>query len=449
VTGPSHPDYAATSDLSDEMDEMIRALQDVKMREEEYEAMKVLEGSLVGLPDDFKLAERSRTLIFEGTVRHLHVGDRERAALDLLHSSSAGPRHSLRARAPSETYISSTLAAPPRPAAVPRRTSDRAVVTTKARPVSTASDSNASTTASSASCSVSTASDSNASVGATTQTSASQSSSVGTTPPGSPESPKAKIKSLRAPPAATPPGTSKRNSLVSSPASAVLPLPSQSPSLPPTSKLRLRAKESSLHVWVFSDVVILARRDDPGRLTKSDRALPALHRRVLDHVGVARLRGFEDMSNKTGERRATRSTEEIIADCAPFRAGTDYDNLLEINVDSWSSRSQGPTHRASFYVVPPLRLKPKSGRPSSASSTFSRSSTMTSFSSKLSASTNSAATVMPDVDLATFGKLYAALGNAQIGIDPPETAPSLGTDYWISRVRRVKADMRARRHGLA
>ncbi|KAG0664606.1 hypothetical protein C6P46_001202 [Rhodotorula mucilaginosa] len=426
VTGPSHPDYAATSDLSDEMDEMIRALQDVKMREEEYEAMKVLEGSLVGLPDDFKLAERSRTLIFEGTVRHLHVGDRERAALDLLHSSSAGPRHSLRARAPSETYISSTLAAPPRPAAVPRRTSDRAVVTTKARPVSTASDSNASTTASSASCSVSTASDSNASVGATTQTSASQSSSVGTTPPGSPESPKAKIKSLRAPPAATPPGTSKRNSLVSSPASAVLPLPSQSPSLPPTSKLRLRAKESSLHVWVFSDVVILARRDDPGRLTKSDRALPALHRRVLDHVGVARLRGFEDMSNKT-----------------------DYDNLLEINVDSWSSRSQGPTHRASFYVVPPLRLKPKSGRPSSASSTFSRSSTMTSFSSKLSASTNSAATVMPDVDLATFGKLYAALGNAQIGIDPPETAPSLGTDYWISRVRRVKADMRARRHGLA
>jgi phage FluMu protein gp41 len=37
------------------------------------------------------------------------------------------------------------------------------------------------------------------------------------------------------------------------------------------------------------------------------------------------------------------------------------------------------------------------------------------------------------------------LGNAQIGIDPPETAPSLGTDYWISRVRRVKADMRAQR----
>lgn len=146
---------------------------------------------------------------------------------------------------------------------------------------------------------------------------------------------------------------------------------------------------------------------------------------------------------------AQREVPKKLSLTAPLRAGTDYDNLLEINVDSWSSRSQGPTHRASFYVVPPLRLKPKSGRPSSASSTFSRSSTMTSFSSKLSASTNSAATVMPDVDLATFGNLYAALGNAQSGIDPPETAPSLGTDYWISRVRRVKADMRARRHGLA
>lgn len=451
MTGPSHPDYAATSDLSDEMDEMIRALQDVKMREEEYEAMKVLEGSLVGLPDDFKLAERSRTLLFEGAVRQLHVGDRERAALDLLRTASAGPRHSLRTRAPSETYVSSTLAAPPGRAAVPRRTSDRVVVAAKARPVSTASDSNASTTASSASCSVSTASDSNASVGASTQTSASQSSSAGTTPPGSPESSKAKIKSLRSPPAATPPGNSKRNSLVSPPSSAVLPSPSQSPSLPPTPRLRLRAKESSLHVWVFSDVVIFARRDEPGRLTKSDRALPALHRRVLDHVGVARLRGFEDMSNKTGEPRATREaiTEEQIADCAYFPAGTDYDNLFEIAVDSWSSTPHGPTHRASFYVVPPLRLKTKSGRPSSASSTFSRSSTMTSFSSKLSASTNSTSTVMPDVDLATFSNLYAALGNAQSGIDPPETAPSLGTDYWISRVRRVKADMRARRHGMA
>ncbi|GAA5868199.1 hypothetical protein JCM3774_000596 [Rhodotorula dairenensis] len=428
VTGPSHSDYLATTELSDETDEMIRALQDVKMREEEYEAMKVLESNLVGLPHDFKLAERSRALLFEGTVRQLHVGDRERAALDLLRVSSAPRRPTLRARIPSESMLgSNTLLASPGLGAVPRRTSDRIETPTKERPVSAASDSNASTTASSASCSASTASDSNASTAATSQFTVTPSHSVNASPTASPTSTPSKLKSLRAPPAATPPGSGKRSSLTSPSLTVSTPTPPRPSTSPGTPRIRLRAKESSLHVWVFSDVVLFARRDDTGRVSKSDRGFAAPHRRLLDGLGVARLRRFEDMSRRT-----------------------DHDHLLEITVDPWLSSGGEPAHSTSLYVVPPLRLRVASGRPSSASSSFSRSSTMTSFSSKISASTSSAATVMPDVDLATFSNLYGALRSAHNGPDSPmESPPPPGTDYWTSRVRQVKADMRARRQAYA
>lgn len=265
--------------------------------------MKVLESNLDGLPHDFKLADRSRMLLFEGAVRQLQIGDRERAALDLLRVASAPRRPTLRARIPSDSVLSSnSLSAPPGQGTVPRRASDRFEAPAKERPVSSASDSNASTTASSASCSVSTASDSNASTAATTHFSVTPSPSVHPSPTASPISSPSKLKTLRVPPTPTPPHSGKHSSLASPSLTVSAPTLSRPSTSPGTPRIRLRAKESTLHVWVFSDVVLFARRDDPGRLSRSDhRGFAASHLRLLDGLGVARLRGFEDMSRRTGQ----------------------------------------------------------------------------------------------------------------------------------------------------
>ncbi|GAA5983965.1 hypothetical protein JCM10908_005994 [Rhodotorula pacifica] len=419
VTSPSHPDFAATSDLSDDMDEMVRALQDVKLAEEEYEALKVLENSLVGLPDDFKLAERGRTLLFEGTVRQLHVNDRERIALDLLCGSSGLQRQSLRPRKTSDGILHSSLAPPPGLAATPPRPSDCGDVTVKGRPSLRASGSNASLGCPSAS--VVSASPERTVAAARSPTE--PRTKKLTTPPASPDLSSGIGKSLRAPPVPAPHAVSKRSLFNASPPKVADTAPVRSSAKLSSPKIRLRAKESSLHVWIFRDVMLFARREETGRLSKAERGNLAPHRHLLDGVGVARLWNFRDKSRKTA----------------------DHDNLLEVAVEPWRAGPRTPGEPVSLYLAPPLRQKSASGRPSSASSSFSRSSTMSSFSSKISTSTGSAATVMPDVDLATFSNLYAALRLLQTAPNTPEIAPSLGSDYWTSRVRKVKADMRARR----
>ncbi|POY75178.1 hypothetical protein BMF94_1810 [Rhodotorula taiwanensis] len=414
-TTDSHPDHHATADLSEDIDEMVRALQEVKMREEEYESLKLLESELVGLPSGFRLAQRTRTLLFEGTVRQLHLTERDRSALDQAHADTAEPRPSLRARAPSENGRAHSDLRSTSLSATPRRSSDRALPL-RERPISAASSMGAS--ASSAS-----ASDSSPSIQTTSTrpstASSERSATFATCPPAPPIT--APVKSLREPPPPPLPPQSKRSSLTAPPTHAPLAVPEQIKVQAPP-KLHIRAKESAMHIWVFSDLVLLARREDTAKLSRSERRHAQPPRKLLEDFGTCRLVHLVD-----------------------FAQMTDYDLLLELVLKPLAVSDMTRESRSSLYLIPPLRLKSPSSRPGSSSSALSA---ISGFSSRMSSSAASSSTVTPDLDTATFCNLHAALKSTSSETAPADSPTSLGGDYWISRVRQVRADMRDRRNAL-
>ncbi|BGP48580.1 hypothetical protein JCM10450v2_004456 [Rhodotorula kratochvilovae] len=90
LTPPGHPDHAATHALHRATDAMILALQEVKAREDEYSALKLLTARTRGLPEGFRLARRDRRLGLQGPLRQVHLAERDRAALDA--AGEADPR---------------------------------------------------------------------------------------------------------------------------------------------------------------------------------------------------------------------------------------------------------------------------------------------------------------------------------------------------------------------
>ncbi|EFP75418.2 uncharacterized protein PGTG_00749 [Puccinia graminis f. sp. tritici CRL 75-36-700-3] len=84
VTPPAHPDHEATVCLFNATDSMIRVLQEVKEREDEYEKLKKMESRVRGLPLGFKLARRDRRLLAQGLLKTVQLPTR-----DIHHLSSA------------------------------------------------------------------------------------------------------------------------------------------------------------------------------------------------------------------------------------------------------------------------------------------------------------------------------------------------------------------------
>ncbi|KAH8919349.1 Dbl homology domain-containing protein [Atractiella rhizophila] len=82
LTPPSHPDHRATLTLLQVTDSIIKIMQEVKAREEEYEELKVLQTRIRGLPADFVLARRDRRLLCHGLLRRVHISYKDRAALE-------------------------------------------------------------------------------------------------------------------------------------------------------------------------------------------------------------------------------------------------------------------------------------------------------------------------------------------------------------------------------
>jgi hypothetical protein len=58
-------------------DFIIRVIQEVKSREEEYEWLKDLGQSIKGLPSGFQLAHRDRRLLFEGPLRRVLISEKK------------------------------------------------------------------------------------------------------------------------------------------------------------------------------------------------------------------------------------------------------------------------------------------------------------------------------------------------------------------------------------
>lgn len=89
LTPPDHPDHGPSEALFQSCDALIRIMQEVKVREEEYEQIKSFCGRITGLPTGLILAKRDRRLLAQGQMRRVHLSDKDRLALDPTYANAA------------------------------------------------------------------------------------------------------------------------------------------------------------------------------------------------------------------------------------------------------------------------------------------------------------------------------------------------------------------------
>ncbi|GAA6028476.1 hypothetical protein JCM8097_007047 [Rhodosporidiobolus ruineniae] len=327
LTPSGHPDHFPTLNLLHSTDSMIRVMQEVTTREDEYEEAKVLQSRIRDLPLGFQLAARDRRLVAHGVLRRVHINDRDRGVLEMDAMARAGRRGAaLRGGAPLPPSLSI-----PVPVSVPPRTSSSLDA---ARPQSTVSDSGSS--------SVTYASDVSGSSGwtpPTTPGSALPASSPGF-PHLRPDSMVSNASSAYSDDFASSAGGVAGSSSMFSSASA------RSQTAHQQRLVKTKAKESSVTVFVFSDLIVLAERDkDPGSFgggsskfmrtvkagtgrknsvaAEAERAPPTY--RALESVGVARVLGVSDLSGKTEHDHL------IEVDLLPILRGQDHFTPLSLS----------------------------------------------------------------------------------------------------------------------
>ncbi|GAA5862660.1 hypothetical protein JCM8547_003504 [Rhodosporidiobolus lusitaniae] len=297
LTPATHPDHFSTLTLLHSTDSMIRVMQEVKTREDEYEEAKVLQSRIRGLPEGFNLAARDRRLVAHGVLRRVHINDRDRGVLEMDAMARAGRRGAaLRGGAPLPPSLSI-----PTPSSVPSSRQG----TELSRPISQISDSGSSATTYN--------SDVSSSSGWTPPT------TPGSVLPGSglngfpqlrPDSMVSNASSVYSDDYLPPPGGGSAFSNASARTQTAL----------QQRLVKTKAKESSVHVFVFSDLIVLATKHaEPGKFMRTAAAkggtmgrkgsLGAEKKdkgeaggttyRALEGVGVARVLGVSDLSGKT------------------------------------------------------------------------------------------------------------------------------------------------------
>ncbi|KAK0538454.1 hypothetical protein OC835_001435 [Tilletia horrida] len=98
LTPSTHPDHHATQALLQSTDQVIRDMNDVKAREEDYRDLKALQARIKGLPEGFHLATRERRLLRQGSITSVQLTPREKIQLGLtltLADIQQGVPHSL------------------------------------------------------------------------------------------------------------------------------------------------------------------------------------------------------------------------------------------------------------------------------------------------------------------------------------------------------------------
>ncbi|KAE8271173.1 hypothetical protein A4X09_0g1145 [Tilletia walkeri] len=83
LTPSTHPDHHATQSLLQTTDQVIRDMNDVKAREEDYRDLKLLQNRIKGLPDGFHLATRERRLLRQGQITCVQLTPKEKVQLGL------------------------------------------------------------------------------------------------------------------------------------------------------------------------------------------------------------------------------------------------------------------------------------------------------------------------------------------------------------------------------
>ncbi|KDE09249.1 hypothetical protein MVLG_00569 [Microbotryum lychnidis-dioicae p1A1 Lamole] len=108
LTPKDHVDYRATISLLRDTDLIIRVMQEVKSREDEYEELKRIEAKMRGLPQGFRLAQRDRRLLAQGSMKRIHASEKGRSALLVAEASGVRRRSSIPA-IPEKALIASSL----------------------------------------------------------------------------------------------------------------------------------------------------------------------------------------------------------------------------------------------------------------------------------------------------------------------------------------------------
>lgn len=228
-------------------------MQEVKAREEEYERIKVMQRQMRGLPPGFQLARRDRKLLAHGMLRRVHISDRDQLRLGVENLSSMQRQQTQ--LSPSMTSTSSFADRHPTESEYSSGYSG-----SSHQPMSQPSSKRSSTYLNSPTLSA-------GAFGQSTPSIRSKSSSA----------------SLHA-------DSSKYLNLQPANEGNVL---------------RTKAKETPLHVFVFSDVVVLTTKHSEGiRLMRSGKTSSKKETKetykLIEGLGLSRIVGVEDISGRTG-----------------------------------------------------------------------------------------------------------------------------------------------------
>ncbi|GAA5878188.1 hypothetical protein JCM1840_004030 [Sporobolomyces johnsonii] len=322
LTPPTHPDHFSTLSLLHSTDSIIRVMQEVKTREDEYEEAKVLQSRIYGLPEGFQLACRDRRLVAHGVLRRVHVNDKDRSVLEMDAMARAGRRGA--------AMRSGGLPTPP----------GLSPPVEMARPQSTASDSGSSSL----------------SAGSLTYSSDLSSGWNSPTTPGAPNGAFHSPTNLEFSSSPGYPPLLRPDSMVSNASSvysedSFKAVPSAFSASAPSRRasrriVKTKAKESSVYVFVFSDLIVLATKAaDASRFMRSSksgsrRSEQGSLYRALETVGLSRVLGVSDLSGKTEHDHL------IEVDLLPIREGQDQSTPLSLTNTSLAT--------SIYLTLPPL-----------------------------------------------------------------------------------------------
>lgn len=291
MTPPNHPDHIATSKLLHATDSIIRVLQEVKGREDEYENLKILQTRIKGLPVGFQLAQRDRRLLAQGLLRRVQVSSRELAELESDRSNHN--RRQIRTR------ISIIGTSP----------SHYPTTMHSARPLSQISDhSEFSLHSIQSKSSTSSAFELSPARGwAGNSAPSSDELPPPLTPSSSEFSPGFPLKKLSSPmPSESLFTLTNRRDQTYNLNSEHSPDPRTRQRTITASRLMKRTKESPIHVFVFSDLIVLATRHNDGvRLIRSTK-IPLKKKEQMTHycaletIGLSRPLLVDDVSGELG-----------------------------------------------------------------------------------------------------------------------------------------------------
>ncbi|KAG8987504.1 hypothetical protein FRB90_003309, partial [Tulasnella sp. 427] len=306
LTPRNHPDYLATFSLMHSTDMVIKVMQEVKVREDEYDLVKNLAERIKGLPDGFQLASRERRLIAQGLLRRAFPNEKERVQLESSPATLPGPAAPeppkptpptpSQPRVPLNTNMNKLF-----PITSPRfqQAFDLDVHPNNhySRPDSMASD-------------------------FSTEPSFGDAISDGTrsTTSSAILSPSTTVQSMRPDSIASSCASFDQDYMLRDPYAGY----SESPSLPLRRRSSLRSlkgkREVPIYVFVFSDLVLLTVPVSERNILRSPRGGDSKdHWRVVDDVGISRVLGVKNLSGKLDHDHL------LSIDLLPMAPGQDID----------------------------------------------------------------------------------------------------------------------------